>query len=85
MLSLQLMGDDRLGIVSQVSNLLAARGIGIASLHTEVGRNPTAAKASFKIGAQLMVPSALDLSALQRELGALAQDMMLDVTLGGAD
>ena len=84
-LSLHLVGDDRLGIVGQVSNLLAARGIGISSLHTEVGRNPAAAKPSFKIGAQLMVPNALDVQALQRELGALAQDMMLDVTLGGAD
>ena len=84
-LTLQLVGDDRLGIVSQVTSLLAARGIGILSLHTEVGRNAAAAKPSFKIGAELMVPNALDVQALQRELGALAQDMMLDVRLGGGD
>ncbi len=83
--TLDLMGDDRLGIVSQVSTLLAARGIGIASLHTELGRNASTAHPSFKIGAQLLVPVAQDVQALQQELDALAQEMMLDITLGGAD
>ncbi len=84
-MTLELVGDDRTGIVSQVTSMLAARGIGIDSLHTEVTRHGAASKPSFKVDAQLLVPAALDAKALQLELGTLAQSLMLDITLGGGD
>ncbi len=80
--ALDLVGADRVGIVSQVTSMLAARGVGIDSLHTEVNHHGTAAKASFRISAHLMVPKVQDLAALQAELGTLAQEMMMDITLG---
>lgn len=81
-LALELVGEDRLGIVSQVTTLLAARGVSIASLQTETLASGAAALPSFKIGAQLLVPAAQDVAALQSELGTLAQEMRLDITLG---
>jgi methionyl-tRNA formyltransferase len=80
--ALELVGQDRVGIVSQVTHMLAERGVGIESLHTEVSRSNPSAQASFRISAQLMVPKAQDVQALQAELGTLAQEMMLDITLG---
>ncbi len=80
--SLELVGQDRVGIVSEVTHMLASRGIGIESLHTEVSRSSPAAQASFRISAQLMVPKVQDVAQLQTELGTLAQAMMLDITLG---
>ena len=84
-LALELVGEDRVGIVSQVTSMLAARGISIASLQTELVGSGSAAVSSFKIAAQLLVPSAQDVAALQRELGTLAQEMRLDITLGEGD
>ena len=81
-LALELVGEDRVGIVSQVTSMLAARDISIASLQTELVGSGSAAVSSFKIAAQLLVPSAQDVAALQRELGTLAQEMRLDITLG---
>jgi methionyl-tRNA formyltransferase len=80
--ALELVGQDRVGIISQVTSMLAASGVGIESLHTEVSRSGPSAQASFRISAQLMVPKAQDIAALQSELGTLAQAMMLDITLG---
>jgi methionyl-tRNA formyltransferase len=81
-LSLELVGEDRVGIVSQVTTMLAARGVSITSLHTEVVGSATAAAPSFKVAAQLLVPTAQDAGALQLELGTLAQALQLDITLG---
>ncbi|MEP7297316.1 MAG: ACT domain-containing protein [Burkholderiales bacterium] len=78
---LELVGDDRLGIVSQLTKLLAERGIGIESIHTEIVRGGVSGKQTFKIGAHLLVPAALSVDALRRELGALANAMMLDIAL----
>jgi glycine cleavage system regulatory protein len=37
---------------------------------------------TFKVKAQLRVPATLSVEALQRDVGALASDMMLDIALG---
>lgn len=81
-MALELVGEDRVGIVSQVTSLLAARAIGIASLHTEVGRHGAAAKPSFKIVAELWVPLTQDVPELRETLGQLARSMTLDIQLG---
>lgn len=81
-LAFELVGEDRVGIVSQVTALLAARGVSIASLQTETVASGSTALPSFKIGAQLLVPAAQDVAALHSELGMLAQEMRLDITLG---
>jgi glycine cleavage system regulatory protein len=81
-LALELLGEDRVGIVSHITSMLAARGVSIASVHTEVLGSGTAAAPSFRINAQLLLPNAQDPAALQRELGTLAQELRLDITLG---
>jgi glycine cleavage system regulatory protein len=81
-LALELVGEDRVGIVSQVTAMLAARGVSIASLQTELVSSGAAAKPGFKVSAQLLVPTAQDVAALHSELGTLAQELRLDITLG---
>ena len=81
-LALELVGEDRVGIVSQVTTLLAARGVSIAGLQTEIVGSGSTVLPSFKIGAQLLVPAAQDVAALHSELDTLAQQMRLDITLG---
>ncbi|HUW38819.1 MAG TPA: formyltransferase family protein [Rhodocyclaceae bacterium] len=79
---LALVGEDRLGIVSSLTKMLAERGISIENMHTEIVRSGGVGKQTFKIEAHLLVPSTLSVDALRRELGALASEMMLDISLG---
>ena len=79
---LNLVGSDRVGIVSQLTRVLAERGISIELLHTEVLNEGAAAGPQFQVRSQVLVPQTVDLAALRAELGALASTMLLDVSLG---
>lgn len=79
---LELVGDDRIGIVSSLTKILAERGISIENIHTEIVRSGVSGKQTFKIGAHLLVPAALSVDELRRELGTLAREMMVDIALG---
>jgi len=79
---LELVGDDRLGIVSNVTKMLAERGVSIENIHTEIVRSGVSGKQTFRIGAHLLVPAALSVDALRQELGTLAREMMVDIALG---
>ncbi|HEV7814502.1 MAG TPA: ACT domain-containing protein [Janthinobacterium sp.] len=79
---LELVGDDRVGIVSQLTRILAERGISIENIHTEIIRSGVSGKQTFKIGAHLLVPAALSIDDLRLQLGTLASAMMVDIALG---
>ena len=79
---LELVGDDRLGIVSNLTRILAERGISIETLHTEIVRGAGSGKQTFKVSAHLLVPQALSGDDLRRELEVLANGMMVDIALG---
>ena len=78
---LELVGDDRVGIVSTLTKMLAERGISIENIHTEIVRSGVTGKQTFKIGAHLLLPATLSVDALRQELGALAHEMTLDIAL----
>ena len=78
---LELVGEDRVGIVSKLTRILAERGISIENIHTEILRTGMSGKQTFRIGAHLLVPAKLSVEALRVELGALASEMMLDIAL----
>ena len=79
---LELVGEDRLGIVSRLTKILAERSVSIESIHTEIIRSGVSGKQTFKIEAHLLVPLALSVDALRLELGTLASEMMVDIALG---
>ena len=79
---LELVGEDRLGIVSKLTKILAQRGISIENLHTEIIRTGVTGTQTFKIQAHLLVPAAMSVDVLRLELGALASEMMVDIALG---
>jgi glycine cleavage system regulatory protein/folate-dependent phosphoribosylglycinamide formyltransferase PurN len=78
---LELVGEDRIGIVSSVTRILAERGVSIESIHTEIVRSGISGKQTFRIGAHLLAPASVDIDVLRRELGALASEMMVDIAL----
>jgi glycine cleavage system regulatory protein/folate-dependent phosphoribosylglycinamide formyltransferase PurN len=83
-IELELVGDDRLGIVSHLTRILAESGISIEHIHTEiVGTTPTAPK-TFKVAAHLLVPNTLSSDELRRRLEPVATEMKVDIALGDA-
>src|SRR6266545_1715554 len=80
--TLELTGPDRPGIVRDLSHSLADRSVSIAELHTEIVNGATSSSQQFKIKALLVVPEALANDELQRALQALALEMSADIALG---
>jgi len=78
---LELVGNDRPGIVRDLSGSLARRGVSIEELHTEVVSAAMSAGQLFRVKALLAVPEALSNDDLRRELEALATEMMVDIEL----
>jgi methionyl-tRNA formyltransferase len=80
--SLELSGPDRPGIVRDLSADLAARGINIVELITDVARaGAPAASHRFGVKAILAVPEGLSVDALRAVLESLAAEMMVDIAL----
>jgi glycine cleavage system regulatory protein len=79
---LELIGEDRLGIVSKLTGLLAEAGVSIEHMSTELVGAPVTAKKKFKVSAALLVPKSLSSEELQRKLEVVGREMMLDVALG---
>ncbi len=79
---LELVGEDRLGIVSKLTRILAESGISIEHIHTEIAGGKGSGKQTFKVAAHLLVPKAISSDALRGRLEGLANEMMLDIALG---
>jgi len=79
---LELVGDDRVGIVSNLTRILTESGVSIENIQTEiVGSTPSATR-TFKIKAHLLVPNTLASDELRRRLEVVASEMMVDIALG---
>jgi glycine cleavage system regulatory protein len=78
MVTLELEGPDRPGIVRDLSRSLADRGVSIEELHTEIV-DAADDSHTFKVKALLAVPTALANDELKRGLDALASDMLIDL------
>ncbi len=81
--SLRVTGVDRPGIVHGVSELLAKRGVNVASLDSRLAHAPLSGTPMFVLEAELQVPSELALSDLRRELSTLCDEENLDYVLEG--
>ena len=80
-LRLQLVGNDRPGIVRDISRLLAARHVNIEELETEVTSAPMSGEPMFHARALLRVPSTTTSDALVAALETLATELMVDLSV----
>lgn len=74
-------GLDRPGIVLRISEILARRGVNVASLESRVVYAPLSGTPLFVLEAELQLPSEVALSELRRELAAQCEEENLDVSL----
>jgi glycine cleavage system regulatory protein len=82
MLKLELVGNDRPGIVRDISRVLAGCGVSIVELDTEIVSGAMSGGDLFQARALLQVPAALATDELRQMLEALANELMVDVALG---
>ena len=78
---LDLVGNDRPGIVRDITRLLAEHDINVESLTTEVAPAPMSSDPLFHAEAVLAVPLTLPLELLRERLESLADDMMVELNL----
>lgn len=81
-IDVELVGEDRPGIVSSLTRMLAESGVSVENMQTEIMGQATGGKRSFKVDAHLLVPKVLDSETLRGKLEALANEMTLDIALG---
>jgi len=80
-LVLELLGNDRPGIVAEISSALAEHDVSIEELTTDVYEAPQAGGMLFEARAALDAPAAADLEGLRGVLEALADELMVDIRL----
>lgn len=78
---LEIVGQDRPGIVHQISHALADHGVNVEELDTECESAAMSGEMLFKARARLMIPESCDLATLRKELEKIAEDLIVDVTL----
>ena len=80
-LVLDLLGQDRPGIVRDISSALAARGVNVIELRTEVRSAPMSGEPLFHATAHLQSPIELKLPELRETLERIADDLMVEISI----
>jgi glycine cleavage system regulatory protein len=75
---LTLTGQDRPGIVHEISQVLARLGANIVELETRTDPSAWSGSALFRARTKLTLPDGLSHDALQEALEALSGDLMVD-------
>jgi glycine cleavage system regulatory protein len=79
---LEIVGQDRPGIVRQISHTLARYGVNVEDLHTETSSAPMSGDLLFHARAEIRIPSSCPINELRNELEKIAADLMVDFSLG---
>jgi len=83
-LRLELVGNDHVGIIRDISRVLARQHVNIDELETDIVSAPMSGETLFRARAHLRVPSKVTLSSLRRDLESLAGELMVDLDLDDA-
>lgn len=79
-LRLELTGQDRPGIVRDVAQILAERGVNVEELESEVESAPMSGERMFRARLQAHARPDVDLGELRARLEALAGELMVDLS-----
>jgi glycine cleavage system regulatory protein len=79
--SLEIVGQDRPGIVREISHTLAEFGVNVEELHTECGSAAMSGETLFKARAVLSIPASCNIEELRTKLEKIAADLIVDISL----
>jgi glycine cleavage system regulatory protein len=77
----ELVGQDRPGIVNEVTAVLAGLGVNIEDFATRTEMGAWSAERLFRATARLTVPAATTPDAVQEALEAISSEIMVDFTI----
>jgi glycine cleavage system regulatory protein len=78
---LEIVGQDRPGIVREISHALASFGINVEELHTECVSAAMSGETLFKARARLRLPESCDSAAVRQKLEKIAEDLIVEISL----
>ncbi len=79
--TLSVLGNDRAGIVRDISRVLSTHALSIESMSTETRDAAMAGGRLFESTVTAAVPASTDLEALRADLELLATEIQVDITL----
>lgn len=79
--AIDLVGQDRPGIVHEITEVLANHGINVQELETTVQSASMSGESLFMAHARIFIPLEADMEKLQDELEDLANELMVDIEL----
>lgn len=80
-LLLSLVGHDRIGIVREVTQVLARHAVNVEKLTTYTASAPMSAETLFHANVELRTAPTLNARALKAELENLSDDLMVDISI----
>lgn len=78
--TLSLIGQDRPGIIHQISAALASQSINVEELESECYSAPMSGEMIFKATARLQIPGSCAIADLRKELEAIGSELMVDIS-----
>ena len=79
--TLELVGNDRPGILRTVTGLLAARGVNVEDLSSECVAAPMGGGDLFQARARVMLPAGVRWEDVRADLEKIGTDLMVDLKL----
>ena len=80
---LNLVGNDRPGIIREISHALAMLSVNVKQLSSHCEPAPMSGDVLFRTQAVLQVPAGISLESLQGELEQLADDLIVELRDSG--
>ncbi len=78
-LTLTVLGNDRPGIISEISTILASNKVNVIQLTTSCESAPMSADPLFRAVAKIVLPGELDRAGLLESLEALSADLVAEL------
>jgi glycine cleavage system regulatory protein len=80
-ISVTVLGDDRPGIVREISGVLSSHALSIRSMTTETRDAAMAGGRLFESAVTVTVPASADLDALRGDIEELTHDLQVDISI----
>jgi glycine cleavage system regulatory protein len=78
---LNIVGQDRPGIVREISHALAGFGVNVEELQTECASAAMSGETLFKAHARLTIPENCDVAQIRQDLERIAADLIVEIEL----
>jgi glycine cleavage system regulatory protein len=77
---IEVVGQDRPGIVRQISHALAGFDVNVEELHTECSSAAMSGETLFKARARLCIPESCNVTELRQTLEKIAADLIVEIS-----